>query len=229
MSKALSKQANTDKATILWGLFRDVASKKMQDSDGNAPTPTNRDFCLQEAQGWMSGDYLKPVKDICWPDFKPTWNMEDLHDKYCPIFQAKGYLKKRDVLADLIKSNPRWVFDPCAVEMYFNACSEQDYRFFKVLGKSLCTNKSKNRARNDLYHLQSFVHQKLPLFIYEISIPEAQRKEIISKALKTLYYKVEGIIKNNVELQDLMLQPVMKDENQFRKTCIKWFSVSSKK
>lgn len=220
MSNTLSKKKKNDKYTILWALFRDLADEKLK-AKANDLMPSNREYTLEEAQKWMDGDYSKSIEDIDPPNVGSSLNATNLHDNHCPIKHANGYLKKRDKLASMIKIDPRWIFDPCSIELYFNACAEQNFRFFQVLGESLLSNELKNRTRNDQDHLTWFVHQRLPLLISEISRAEEKRKSVVSEALDILYVEVKEIMESNSELHDLLNLSLMKKEG-FKKTCKKW-------
>lgn len=153
--------------------------------------------------------------------FREGHHPENLHDQHCEIFNCRGLSKKKEALLHLVNVDPRWIFDPCGIEIFFRAASERNYRFFKELSQALGTVKLEQH-HNDLDHLRWFVYSKTPLWT-AVVLDEEKRGEYLASELHKSYSEISKIIRSKPSLVALGNVPCLKSAKSFHDTCIKWY------
>lgn len=227
MSGNSDKKKKNDEITKLWFRFRDSVNKKLSsESKAEQPGPySNFEHRLAEAQQWISGDHFIPAT---YPDMNESEFFEQkpiIHDQACPIFLAKGYEEKVKMLLTCIAEDPRWIFDPCAVNLFFNAADDSNFNFFKNLGTKLSQKNSlKNTAKNDLDNLRWFVFKRVPSYFPHLFSNAKDRETALRHQLKRVYSELLLIIQDNVELTPLRNLPSLASEKRFLETSIKWYT-----
>lgn len=219
----------------LWRKFREITdlqsrqkSEELNQSDGL----TTEDFYFDLAEEWLCGEHFsdKHNFDDAYLEYLNTpGSTPELHHAYCDIFKAPTIVTKRQAMVARVKEDPRWLYDKCSISLFFEAVDHDDFVFIKEIGEALVSNPLQP-SKTGLEHLKNYVFEcfspsKYCDFCDITTHTQKDKNEYLRKNLKTIYEKIESLIKEFPELKEIKQINPTETYKTFLTTVGKWYKM----